>query len=66
MAKFKGYGLVWNKDKDEVLCEFKNGEAETSDKKVISKLKELKYEEIDTTGDTEVQATENPAPAETK
>ncbi|MDF2805016.1 MAG: hypothetical protein K0S61_4921, partial [Anaerocolumna sp.] len=21
MAKFKGYGLVWNKDKDEVLCE---------------------------------------------
>lgn len=41
--KFFGKGMVWDKDKNKVLCRFVNGEYETQDSIVIDKLKELNF-----------------------
>ena len=46
--KFYGTGLIWDKDKNNVMCEFKKtglrqGELETQDNILIKKLKELGY-----------------------
>ena len=46
--KFYGTGLIWDKDKNNVMCEFKKtglreGELETQDNVLIKKLKELGY-----------------------
>jgi hypothetical protein len=48
--KFYGTGLIWDKDKNNVMCEFKKtglreGELETQDNILIKKLKELGYKE---------------------
>lgn len=42
--KFKGHGIVWNKDIDKPLCEFTNGAFETEDPKIYQKLVSLGYE----------------------
>lgn len=42
--KFFGNGLVWDIDKNKVLCKFENGEFEIEDTRVINKLIDLKYE----------------------
>lgn len=36
--KFYGNTTVWDADNDCILCQFENGELETSDKRVIEKL----------------------------
>ena len=41
--KFYGVGGVWDKDNDKMLCNFVNGELETDDNDVISKLVALNY-----------------------
>ena len=43
--------IVWNKDKNEALCKFKNFECETDDPYIIDKLKD--YEVIDDGQETE-------------
>lgn len=41
--KFYGTGIVWDKEKSKVLCKFKNGSFETSDKRVSSVLIDAGY-----------------------
>ncbi|WP_121605311.1 hypothetical protein [Virgibacillus sp. Bac332] len=47
--KFYGNGLVWDKEKNAVLCRFTNGELETNELRVKQELVKLgyKYDEID-------------------
>jgi hypothetical protein len=50
--KFKGYGQVWDNEKNKVLIDFENGpnapaEIEVTDKKTIEKLIALGYKEIE-------------------
>lgn len=56
--KFYGTGLIWDKDKNNVMCEFKKtglreGELETQDNILIKKLKELGYKHEITEKDLE-------------
>jgi len=44
MTKFNGHGIVWDKENNEALCAFIDGEFETSDKRTVSVLKGLGYE----------------------
>jgi len=44
MTKFFGNGLVWDKEKDSLLCTFVNGEFITEDKRIIDILTNLKYQ----------------------
>jgi hypothetical protein len=41
--KFYGVGAVWDKDNEKVLCVFTNGELDTDDNDIISKLVALGY-----------------------
>ncbi|KNY24998.1 hypothetical protein [Pseudobacteroides cellulosolvens] len=41
--KFYGHGVIWDKQNDEVLCKFVNGEFVTEDIAIIEKLKRLNY-----------------------
>ncbi|KNY26331.1 hypothetical protein [Pseudobacteroides cellulosolvens] len=41
--KFYGHGVIWDKENDEVLCKFVNGEFVTEDIVIIEKLKNLNY-----------------------
>ena len=45
--KFYGTGIVWDKEKDKVLCRFKNGVYETADKRTIERLKRTGYRSED-------------------
>lgn len=49
MAKFKGNGLVWDKDNDCVLCKFINGEYYTTDEREKEILRNIgfKYDDED-------------------
>jgi len=42
--KFKGNGLVWDKERNKPLCKFINGEFETDDMRTIEVLASLNYE----------------------
>lgn len=62
--KFLGTGIVWDKDNDRMLCEFKKtglrqGELETFDKNLIKKLKELGYKYEVTEEDLEREEKKN-------
>lgn len=41
--KFYGIGKVWDKEKETVLCEFIDGELETTNQRVIKILKEIGF-----------------------
>ncbi|MBD1223287.1 hypothetical protein [Virgibacillus halodenitrificans] len=41
---FKGNGLVWDKEKNKLLCKFENGKYETDDKREQKILDDLGYE----------------------
>lgn len=41
---FKGSGLVWDKEKKQVLCKFEDGQYETDVKREQDILKKLGYE----------------------
>ena len=43
MAKFFGNGIVWDKEKNKTLCEFKNGTYTTNDERTKKVLNLLKY-----------------------
>jgi hypothetical protein len=43
---FKGNGIVWDKERNKALCEFKNGVFETEDERTIKLLKEIYPDEI--------------------
>lgn len=40
---FKGYGVIWDKENNCPLCEFKEGMLDTTDLTVIKKLSGLGY-----------------------
>ena len=42
-SNIKGTNLVWNKDKDVLLCTFRNGVFETFDEFIIEHLIEIGY-----------------------
>ena len=44
MVTFKGNGVVWDKERNKVLCSFRNGEFKTDDKRVIDILLKGGYE----------------------
>jgi len=44
MAIYKGHGHVWDKEKNEMLCEFKNGEYRTCEPRTKDILIRLGYE----------------------
>lgn len=44
MIIFYGKGMVWDKQKNKLLCKFENGEYKTEDKHEQSVLKNLEYE----------------------
>jgi len=43
MHKFYGTGLVWDKENNKLLCEFKNGEYITEKEREIKILSSLEY-----------------------
>ena len=48
MTKFKGNGIVWDKDKNSVLCRFGAcGTYSTDDDRIITILKSLGYEVLE-------------------
>jgi len=59
--KYKGHGIVWDKSKDKVLCEFENGFIETEDKAIIETLNKLGYEPVhDVPAEPEPEGTPEP------
>lgn len=44
---FKGSGLVWDKEKKQVLCKFEDGQYETDVKREQDILKKLDYEVVE-------------------
>lgn len=46
MTKFKGTGLVWDKDKNKPLCKFIKGEYKTEDTREINLLKKIDSIEV--------------------
>lgn len=47
--RFLGVGIVWDKDKNKSLCEFKNGFYDTEIQEEIDKLLGLGYQNTETT-----------------
>lgn len=48
MVYFKGQGFVWDKERDSLLCKFPaSGVVGTENSRVIAKMRELGYEEIE-------------------
>lgn len=44
---FKGTGMVWDKERNKLLCKFENGEFQTQDERVKNILISLGYENDD-------------------
>ncbi len=44
--KFYGHGIVWNPEAQKVLCRFIDGELETDDESICSKLIERGYDPV--------------------
>ena len=44
MINFKGHGIVWDAEKNCVLCKFENGEFNTEDARVAERLINAGYE----------------------
>ena len=42
--KFKGHGIVWDAEKNCILCRFKDGEFETEDRDLADRLKYAGYD----------------------
>lgn len=42
--KIKGHGIVWDAEKNCILCKFNKGELETNDDRIIEVLKKGNYE----------------------
>lgn len=42
--KFYGRGKVWDKENKKILCEFVNGEFETTDERIIAILSEAGFQ----------------------
>ena len=46
--KFYGRGIVWDKENKKALCEFTNGELETTDERTIILLSEAGFQKEET------------------
>lgn len=46
--KFYGRGIVWDKENKKALCEFINGELETTDERIIKILSDAGYTKEET------------------
>lgn len=52
---FYGSGIIWDAEKDCILCKFKDGKFETEDRRIISILKglDLEFEGEEPNGETD-------------
>ena len=62
--KFYGSGIVWDKENNQRLCKFKNGEFETDDERVATILHNLGYRSESNGWKTFERDAEGPAPEE--
>lgn len=52
--KFKGHGIIWDADRNCILCKFTDGELITEDERVIELLQDNNYEFEETEGETNI------------